>query len=173
MMIEISLPANRRPSGKVPALLIAVLMALSPLLSLGVLAKVDGAADATSIAAALDVQRVQLPTGPVFVLTLGVMAPGDQPAEFVFRTGQQYDFIVRQHGEELWRWSTGRAFHQAFHKQIFGAGTLHTFVQLWDGRDGEGRPVTGHVEIEGRLVTEAPIVARSVTFEVESSLPVN
>lgn len=190
-MTHSRLPSNRRPSGKAWPLLIAVLMAAFTLLSLGVLAHVSETPDATpgdeksgspatSVVTALDVQRIQLPTGPGFVLILGVMAPGEEPVELAFRSGQQYDFIVRQQGREVWRWSTGRVFHQAFHKTVIEAGTLRTFVHVWDGRNGADELISPPFEIEARLMTDTPLgtsempsgMTNRVTIEIDS-LPAN
>lgn len=122
---------------------------------------------AVDIAVALDVQRIELADGPAFVLTLGALAPADEPATLRFTSGQMYDFVVSQDGRELWRWSDGRAFHQAIHERTIDAGTLQTFVEVWDGRDGQGQLVTGSVTVQASLQTISIIETNNVSLTVD------
>lgn len=118
-------------------------------------------------AIALDVQSIQLPTGPAFVFTLGVMAPADERATLRFDDGRQFDFVVHQDGKEVWRWSDGRVFHQAVHTRSIDAGALHTFVHVWDGRDDQNNPVQGEAVVEAFLLTNPVQKTNRITVEID------
>lgn len=125
-------------------------------------------ADAAGVAIALDVQRIEPADGPAFVLTLGAMAPADGSATLRFNSGHVYDFVVSQDGRELWRWSDGRAFHQAVFDHTVDAGTLQTFVEVWDGRDGRGQLVTGSVTVQASLQTNPVMETNIVAFTIDT-----
>lgn len=129
-------------------------------------AKAPSATATGTVAASLDVQRIQLPTGPVYIMTLGLMTQ-DESALLKFASGQHYEFIVRQGGREVWRWSAGRAFHQGFNELRLEPGVLMTFVQVWDGTDTTGLPIHGEVEVEAWVNSTHPMNAQSVSLFVD------
>lgn len=118
-----------------------------------------------ALAVDLSVQPLYLSDGTVYVLTLGTMSTLDDQV-VTFNSGQVYDFIVTQDGRELWRWSRGRAFHQAFVERTFKAGELETFTEIWDGRDSDGETVSGTVEVRGVMTGVKPLETKPVTVQL-------
>lgn len=88
-----------------------------------------------------------------YVFTLGAMAAGAADVTATFASGQTYDFVVTKDGEEIWRWSDDRVFHQALNRKTYEPAVLHTASVFWDGRDADGRPVTGTVQMQAFLLT--------------------
>lgn len=121
---------------------------------------------APELALAVTAQPLHWADGTVYILTLGAMATTFEETA-AFNSGQLYDFVVTQDGREVWRWSQGRAFHQAFVTRTFTGGELHAFSEVWDGRDAHGEPVTGTVEVRGVLTSIAPLETDAVQLELE------
>lgn len=111
--------------------------------------------DMGGLAVDLNVQTHPLGQDTVYIFTLGAMTTVPEGQVVTYPTGQTYDFVVTQNGREVWRWSHGRAFHQAFVDRTFEFGSLHVFTAVWDGRDANGEPVSGEVEVLG-VVTSVP-----------------
>jgi hypothetical protein len=89
-------------------------------------------------------------------LTLRVQNTGDQPVRLQMPTGQIYEFIVQRNGEEVWRWSQGRAFTQAVQQWTLSPDETRTFTVTWDQRDNNGNPVEpGAYTIIGRVINSA------------------
>ncbi len=79
----------------------------------------------------------------------------EMPVEFRFRTGQRFDFIVRDaFGNEVLRWSDGRMFPQVLGREIL-LNETRTFPArvLLKGRDGRPLPA-GSYTLAGYLTTE-------------------
>lgn len=100
-----------------------------------------------------NVQPLYVGEDTFYVFTLGAMTTAADGTVVSFNSGQMYDFVVTQDGREVWRWSDGRAFHQAFIEESFAFGELRVFTAVWDGRDANGKPVVGEVEVRGRLTS--------------------
>ena len=101
----------------------------------------------------LQTRRIATSDGPAWVFVLGAVNPGDSTIGLTFPTGQVYDFVVLQEGREVWRWSADRVFHQAISHRSFPPAALELFVEVWDGRDFGGQPVTGPVTVQAELAT--------------------
>lgn len=121
---------------------------------------------APPVAVALSVEPLATGGEPRYLFVLGAMATGEETAVVTFRNGQTYDFVVVQDGEEIWRWSQGRVFHQAIQQRRWPPGELVIFTAVWDGRDAAGRPVTGTVEVHGTLTSDPPLAAEAVTLRL-------
>lgn len=119
-----------------------------------------------AVAVDLAVEPVDVGGQAAYVLALGVMASGNEEAVLTFRTGQTYDFAAFQDGREVWRWSAGRAFHQAVTERRFRPGELVVFTHVWDGRDALGNPLTGPVEIRAWLSSDPPITAEPAILQL-------
>ena len=62
---------------------------------------------------------------------LQVTNSGTTPLRVVFSSGQSYDFVVRQGGRELWRWSADMGFTQAVREETWAPGETRTFTEAW------------------------------------------
>jgi len=58
-----------------------------------------------------------------------------------YPTAQRFDFIAISREQEVWRWSTGRAFAQVTGRVTLRPGQLQVFRVVWDLRDNQGNPV--------------------------------
>lgn len=74
-------------------------------------------------------------------MTLNVRNTGTAPAVFNFSSGQRYEFVVRDDGREIWRWSRGRAFTQALSTLSLSPGEALRFQEVWPGVNNAGLPV--------------------------------
>lgn len=126
---------------------------------------VPGIAAVAHVALDLAVDTLPVDGQDAYLLVLGVMSKGADPAVITFRTGQLYDFVVLHQGREVWRWSHGRVFHEAVHQQVFRPGELTVFTAVWDGRDLAGEPVAGPVEVRALLTGDPPLATRTVRLE--------
>jgi hypothetical protein len=65
-------------------------------------------------------------------LAFHITNASDRAVELRFGSGQTHDFVVLDSvGRELWRWSEGRMFTQAFQTRMLGAGETVTFTERW------------------------------------------
>ncbi|MCS7252601.1 MAG: carboxypeptidase regulatory-like domain-containing protein [Armatimonadota bacterium] len=85
---------------------------------------------------------------------------GNEPVKLSFRTGQRYDFIVRNmDGEVVWQWSHGKAFIQVLGEIELHPGEEKSFVEEWAQVDNNGNQVgAGEYEVEG-IVTSDPAMS--------------
>ncbi|MHB0998779.1 MAG: BsuPI-related putative proteinase inhibitor [Armatimonadota bacterium] len=90
-------------------------------------------------------------------MTLTVTNTGDTARTLRFPTGQRYDFIVTQDGQEVWRWSAGRFFTQALAQQRLDPDESLEFTDVWRQVDNRRQRVSpGEYEITGVLMTTDP-----------------
>lgn len=93
------------------------------------------------------------PHGAPVEMVLRIQNTGDAPVRLLMPTGQQYDFVVRRDGQEVWRWSQGRVFTQAVTFLTLAPDETQTFTVVWNQRDNRGNAVApGRYTITG-LVT--------------------
>lgn len=72
--------------------------------------------------------------------TLHVTNVADHAVELDFPSGQTHDFVVIDSlGREVWRWSDGRLFTQAFQNKFLDSKETATYAERWDGRGRRGR----------------------------------
>ena len=93
--------------------------------------------------------------------TLQVRNGGPVPVTLTFSSGQQGDVVLRQGGQERYRWSRGRAFTQVFAEMPLGPGQARS-VELKDPRLAAG---PGQYELVASLKSQPapPEVSRTVT----------
>lgn len=115
----------------------------------------------------LNVQPLYAGEDTLYVFTLGAMTTAADGTVVTFNSGQMYDFVVTQDGREVWRWSNGRAFHQAFVQETFAFGELQVFTAIWDGLDSNGEPVVGQVAVRGELTSVPPRATRPVSIHLD------
>jgi hypothetical protein len=82
--------------------------------------------------------------------------------ELLFPTGQTHDIVVVDSAEhEVWRWSEGRMFTQAFSNKLLESSASVGWKAVWRGRVAPGR----YTAIATLLSENKPLEER-VAFEV-------
>jgi hypothetical protein len=89
----------------------------------------------------LSTDRSAYSLGEDVQLHFTVTNQGTAPAVFNFRNGQRYDFAVRQHGQEIWRWSTRKAFASMPSTTTLRPGETMNFREVWNGVNNRNQPV--------------------------------
>ena len=71
-----------------------------------------------------------------------------------YGSGQQYDYwVYNEQNEEVYRWSADKSFTQALIDLELDRGEELTFIEQWDLRDNEGKPLqAGKYEIVSRIM---------------------
>ncbi len=93
-------------------------------------------------------------TGEPVVLVLVVENRGSAPVTLSLPTAQRYDFWVERNGQEVWRWSTGRAFAAAVTRLELRPGERQLFRESWSQVGTDGRQVpAGTYSVRGALLT--------------------
>lgn len=73
------------------------------------------AEDTKGLNATLTADKATYAAGEPIALTLRVVNASPKPVRLSFRTAQRFDLVVEDgQGREIWRWSAGRLFAQAF-----------------------------------------------------------
>ncbi|HEU4643472.1 MAG TPA: BsuPI-related putative proteinase inhibitor [Gemmatimonadaceae bacterium] len=81
--------------------------------------------------------NVKVEHGVAFSLHVTNLA--DHAVELDFPSGQTHDFVVIDSlGREVWRWSDGRLFTQAFQNRLLDTKETATYEEHWDGRGRRG-----------------------------------
>ncbi len=93
--------------------------------------------------------------------TLQLRNGGPGPVTLTFSSGQQGDVVLRQGGQERYRWSRGRAFTQVFGEVPLGPGEARSF-ELEDQRLGV-EPGQYELVASVRSQPPPPEVSRTVT----------
>lgn len=74
-----------------------------------------------------------------------------------FPTGQRYDIWAESTGREVWRWSKGKAFTQAFTSLTLQPGERRVFEETWSQVNNDGKQVPpGAYNIFTQLTTVPP-----------------
>jgi len=99
------------------------------------------------------------PTGRLKA-TLTVANASTKAHTLEFRSGQQYDFVIRDtKGKELKRWSAGRAFTDALQEKVVAPGETLNFTDgLSLGEVGKPLPEGDYI-LEGILTCHPPTSA--------------
>jgi hypothetical protein len=71
------------------------------------------------------------------------------PVHLTFPSSQLFDFVVFQHGREVWRWSADRMFAQAIHEVTLAPGETRAFDAVWTGAGRRGE-LEVHAVMMGR-----------------------
>lgn len=101
-------------------------------------------------------------------LILTLANPGDAPQFFSFRSSHQYDFMIRQGDQKVWRWSDGRMFAQALTQLILQPHETRTFRETWDQNGLKGEPVSpGSYELVGMLLVVDRTYTATAAFRIE------
>lgn len=89
-------------------------------------------------------------------LRFSVVNAGNTPAELTFRDACKADFAVYEDGEEVWRYTDGRAFAQVLTGADLQPGETAVFERAWPS------PTPGDYTAEATLrVREHDVTART------------
>lgn len=92
---------------------------------------------------------------------LQVTNPTTAPVRISFPSGMSHDFIVRDGGREVWRWSADRSFVQSMVSLSLPAGETRTYAEVWRPAAGlRGRRLTA----VGRLTSSDHAIQQSTPF---------
>jgi hypothetical protein len=87
-------------------------------------------------------------------LVLQVTNTAAEPVGLNFRTGQSYDFVVRDGEREIWRWSDDQMFTQALRQEELAPSASLRFEATWRPPPG----LEGEFEVVGLLTaTDHPL----------------
>ena len=121
----------------------------------------------TGLVATLSLDRQQVRPGESVQLTLLVENRGPHPVPATFRSGQSFDFLVREERGEVWRWSHDRVFTLALRQPTLPPGWSETYQANWEGKDNEGRPVKpGDYQVLGIFTISPPLISKPVTLHI-------
>jgi hypothetical protein len=114
-------------------------------------------AEAGPIVAALD---VKIRDGIEFTFRVTNNEP--RKLELLFPSGQTHDLVVQDSlGRDVWRWSEGRMFTQAYQNKVLAAGETLSWEAAWRAEVPKGR----YVAIASLMSENTPVEER-VSFEV-------
>jgi hypothetical protein len=108
---------------------------------------------------------------PLMLARLTFRHSQPEPIALTFPSGQTFELVIRnERGNEVYRWSDGKAFTLAIRRLEFGAGESNWPVSV-ELRDREGKPFPpGRYFAEAWLTTMGPkAFAASVPFEITPS----
>jgi len=126
-----------------------------------------GSGAGKDVALSLQADRSVYRVGQRVVLTLTVTNRGERPIRLTFPSAQVYDFVVRQDGREVWRWSRDKMFTMMLTEVLLPPGKPQSYTEPWDQIDTEGRPIPpGEYEVVGLLVDKQPAVSRSLRIAI-------
>ncbi|GAA0221562.1 BsuPI-related putative proteinase inhibitor [Halobaculum roseum] len=109
----------------------------------------------------LDPTLTVAPTDGGLTLTLTVENGGPDAVEFSFSDGQRAEFVARDaEGDEVWRWSDGRAFAMALGSETVEPGATVEYEGEWTS------PEPGEYEVVGSLAATDAEAAASMTVVV-------
>jgi hypothetical protein len=114
----------------------------------------------------LEVPQSEYRLGLQVPMTLSITNTSQQPVTLRFSSGRRYDFVVSQGGNEIWRWSYGMAFTQAFTSTEIAPGRTVSYTGYWSQQDNDGHAVpAGTYQVTGTVTTmdPAPMKAGPVT----------
>ncbi len=94
-------------------------------------------------------------TGEPIGMTLSVTSRARKPVDLRFRSGQRYDFTIRDgNGKVVWRWSDGRVFTQALGRETIEPGTTLAWKETFSGTLDPGLyRLTGSIPAAGLDLT--------------------
>lgn len=90
-----------------------------------------------------------LQEGQTVQLTLKLVNNSGTPAELKFSSGQKYDFWITTDGDDVWRWSEGKAFTQAFVEESIPGQSGVTYTESWTPDAPGTYTVHGELKAEG------------------------
>lgn len=114
----------------------------------------------TGIELTLSLSKDQIRVGEEVELTLHVTNKSGRPLGLHFTSGQIFDFYAQPiiHGvvqpdSITWNWAHDKAFIQILRDEILQPGEARNFQVTWDGRNNDGRQVSGEFLMGAELVS--------------------
>jgi len=109
-----------------------------------------------AVASSLD---VRIDDGVQFALR--VVNQGDKKVELNFPSGMTHDIaVLDEHGKQVWRWSDGRLFTEAFQNKVLRTDDTLSFSEAWRS------PAPGRYIAVARLVSQNYPMEQRVEFAI-------
>lgn len=100
-------------------------------------------------------------------ITVQVNNTGSSPTTLNYRSGQEYDIIVKKGGQEVWKWSVGKFFTQELHSQTLAPGESRTFKESWPQTANGDQPITaGEYQVIGVSTADQNVESAPVTIAI-------
>jgi len=114
----------------------------------------------------LRLEKQRYEPGDEVPLTLIVQNSGEQTVRLEAATSALYDFaITNEVGEQVWRWSDGKAFAMVISELVLGPGETKRFQEVWPAVKADGTPLSAGVYVaHGVLTTHPPFRAHPQRF---------
>jgi hypothetical protein len=107
------------------------------------------------------------PAGGTVVFRLVVTNQTSSVVRLEFPTAQQFELVVRDAGgRELWKWSNGRAFAQAFTHFDLAAGGRQTIEAAWENAGAPGLALPATLTAEATLLSVSGQAKATMTFDL-------
>lgn len=127
----------------------------------------DDADEVDGITAGIATDQTSYGRDEPVAMALVVVNNGSRRADFLFRSGQKFDFTVKQDGRTVWKWSSGRFFTAMLQDKALAPGDFWLHVAVWDGTDNSGRRVRpGRYQLTGELTASPGVESQPVTVEL-------
>lgn len=102
-------------------------------------------------------------------LTLMVTNITGHPERLSFSSAKQYDFVIKQGDQELWRWSNGKSFAMALTSLTLGPKESRQFQVSWGQINRAGKQVEpGFYEAIGSLELRNNLLSNPISFEIRN-----
>jgi hypothetical protein len=147
----------------------ATLTTTNPIQSNAVTFRIDPSPPSATFEFMLSTPRSAYRTGETVPFEMVLRNVTNQPRELTFRSGQDFDIVVQNEaGQELWRWSTGRAFSQQIREITFAPGEERRFDATWDQQSDAGMQVPpASYQAVATLTIDDPVQSNAVTIVIQ------
>ena len=164
------------PGSKAPVIGVMITVLIVPLVVGCVCGETDTAPNHTRTKPTVTYENVELALftdkttyklGEVITLTLTVTNKGGSPLEIAFSSAQQYDFLITVGGEEIWRWSYGKAFAAVLTEVTLAPSEAVVYQEKWSQTDNQGKAASpGNYQVIGVLTAEPEVVSPPLTMAI-------
>lgn len=108
------------------------------------------------------------PSGSSVVFRLVVTNLTSSVLRLEFPTAQQFELVVKDaSGRELWKWSNGRAFAQAFTHFDLAASGRQTIEATWENAGAPGLALPAALTAEATLLSVSGQAKATTTFDLQ------
>jgi len=116
----------------------------------------------------LQTEKKSYSIGEPVPLRFEVINISSEAIEFTFPTGQQFDFLLRNREQVIWRWSYGKQFIQIITKISIEPGQSLIYRVEWPQVDNLGNPVPpGKYKAIALLMVTTPLESPALAIQVE------
>jgi hypothetical protein len=103
----------------------------------------ESTATVDSLKLTIKVGRTQYQRNQPVPLRLVVANNSSKRIDLKFPSSKTHDFqIIDNHGREIWRWSAGKVFAQAFVERQLGSGEDEIYTAQWNQKDNDNKDVS-------------------------------